>query len=77
MIAEGSGLQLTSQPTMDTYHRAILSMLSSLRFSSLIRQATFFMAWYTAFAVFANHCKVAVNFNHVTERGHMKQHAPP
>ena len=47
--AEGHGLQLASQPTMDTCHRAILSMLSSLRFRSLIRQATFFMASYAAF----------------------------
>lgn len=39
---------LTSQLTMETCQRAILSMLSSLRLRSLMRQATFFMASYAA-----------------------------
>lgn len=47
-VGGGAWRPLTSQPTMDTCQRAILSMLSSLRLRSLIRQATFFMASYAA-----------------------------
>lgn len=43
------GSNLYSQPTMDTCHRAILSMLSSLRFPLIDQVATFFMASYAAF----------------------------